>query len=94
MLRIGKTQENIQRNFPNPNFKNLPVYYAHRIIILPAVFLNGCETWSLTLRKERRLRFFENLVLWRIFGLNTDEVTGHGEDYITRNFMLCTPHQI
>ena len=33
--------------------------------------LCGCETWSLTLREERRLR-----VLRRIFGLKTDEVTG------------------
>jgi len=30
--------------------------------------LNGCETWSLTLREERRLRVFENRVLRRIFG--------------------------
>jgi hypothetical protein len=36
----------------------------------------GCETWSLTLRKEHRLRVFENRVLRRIFGLKRDEVTG------------------
>ena len=36
----------------------------------------GCETWSLTLREERRLRVFENRVLRRIFGPKTDEVTG------------------
>jgi len=47
----------------------------HRSIILPVV-LNGCETWSLTLREERRLRVFENRVLRRIFGPKTDEVTG------------------
>ena len=34
-----------------------------------------CETWSLTLREERRLRVFENRVL-RIFGPERDEVTG------------------
>jgi len=28
----------------------------------------GCETWSLTLREERKLRVFENMVLRRIFG--------------------------
>jgi hypothetical protein len=39
-------------------------------------FLYGCETWSLTLRKERRLRVFENWVLRRIFGSKRDEVTG------------------
>ena len=36
----------------------------------------GCETWSLTLREERRLRVFENRVLRRIFGPKRDEVTG------------------
>jgi hypothetical protein len=36
----------------------------------------GCETWSVTLREEHRLRVFENRVLRRIFGLKRDEVTG------------------
>jgi len=39
------------------------------------VVLYGCETWSLTLREERKLRVFENMVL-RIFGPRRDEVTG------------------
>jgi hypothetical protein len=39
------------------------------------VVLYGCETWSLTLREERRLRVFENRVLRRIFGPKRDEVT-------------------
>jgi len=47
----------------------------YRTIILPVV-LYGCETWSLTLRKERKLRVFENTVLRRIFGPRRDEVTG------------------
>jgi hypothetical protein len=47
----------------------------YRIIILPVV-LYGCETWSLTLREEHRLRVFENRVLRRIFGSKRDEVTG------------------
>jgi len=42
---------------------------------LPVV-LYGCETWSLTLREERRLKVSENLVLRRIFGSKRDEVTG------------------
>jgi hypothetical protein len=46
----------------------------YRNIILP-VDLYGCETWSLTLREECRLRVFENRVLRRIFGLKRDEVT-------------------
>ena len=40
---------------------------TYRTIILPVV-LYGCETWSLTLREERKLRVFENMVLRRIFG--------------------------
>jgi hypothetical protein len=40
------------------------------------VVLYGCETWSLTLREEHRLRVFENIVLRRIFGPKRDEVTG------------------
>jgi hypothetical protein len=44
-------------------------------MILPVV-LYGCETWSLTLREEHRLRVFENRVLRGIFGPKGDEVTG------------------
>ena len=51
--------------------KNLKIK-IYRTIILPAV-LYGCETWSLTLREERKL---ENMVLRRIFGPRRDEVTG------------------
>ena len=36
----------------------------------------GCETWSLTLREERKPRLFEDMVLRRIFGPRRDEVTG------------------
>ena len=39
------------------------------------ISLYGCETWSLTLREERRLRVFENRVLRRVFGPKRDEVT-------------------
>jgi len=56
----------------------------YRTIILPVV-LYGCETWSLTLREERRLRVFENRVLMIILGSRRDEGTGewrklHNED--------------
>ena len=40
------------------------------------VVLYGCDTWSLTLREERKLRVFQNMVLRRIFGPRRDEVTG------------------
>ena len=49
--------------------------YIHINTILPVV-LYGCETWSLTLSEERRLRVFENGVLRRIFGPEREEVTG------------------
>jgi hypothetical protein len=55
-----------------------------KTIILPVV-LYGCETWSLILREEHRLRVFENRVVRRIFGFKRHEVTGewrklHGEE--------------
>jgi len=53
--------------------KNLKIK-IYRTIILPVV-LYGCETLSLTLREERKLRVFENMLLRRIFGPRKDEVT-------------------
>ena len=58
------------------------------------VVLYGCETWSLTLREERRLRIFENRVLRRTFGSKRDEVTEewsklHIEE---RNDLYCSPN--
>jgi len=46
------------------------------IILCFVTVVYGCETWSLTRRKERKLRVFENMVLRRIFGPRRDEVTG------------------
>ena len=54
---------------------NLSVIKIYRTIILPVV-LYGCENWSLTLREERKLKVFENMVLRKIFGARRDEVTG------------------
>jgi hypothetical protein len=47
----------------------------YKTIIIPVV-LYGCETWSLMLREEHRLRVFENRVLRRIFGPKRDELMG------------------
>jgi hypothetical protein len=47
----------------------------YKAIILP-VFQYGCETRSLTLKEEHKLRAFENRVLRRIFGPKRDKVTG------------------
>jgi hypothetical protein len=46
------------------------------IYYLLLLLLYGCETWSLTLREEHRLRVFENRMLRRVFGPKRDEVTG------------------
>jgi len=55
-------------------YKNLKIK-IYRTIILPVV-LYGCEAWSLTLREERKLKVFENMMLRRIFGPRSDEVVG------------------
>jgi hypothetical protein len=59
----------------------------YKTVILPVV-LNGCEIWSLTLRKE-----LKNNVLRRIFGPKR-KWREAGEDYIMRSFVTCMLHQI
>jgi hypothetical protein len=54
--------------------KNVKVR-IYKTIILPVV-LYGCETWSVIVREEHKLRVFENRVLRRIFGTKRDRVTG------------------
>jgi hypothetical protein len=71
-------------------YKNLKIK-IYRTVIVP-VILYGCETWSLTLREERRLRVFENRVLRGIFRPKRDEVTGqwiklHNEKL---NYLYCS----
>jgi hypothetical protein len=48
----------------------------------------------ITLGEERRLRVFENMVLWRIFGPKRDEVTGESRELHEEQLMICTPHPI
>jgi len=74
--------------------KNLKIK-IYRTVILPVV-LYGCETWSLTLREERKLKVFENRVLRRIFGPRRDEVTGewgrlHNEEL---NDLYSSPNNV
>jgi hypothetical protein len=57
------------------NVRSEMLISAYRTIIL-SVVLCGCETWSLILREEQRLRVFENRVLRRIFGRKKDEAIG------------------
>jgi hypothetical protein len=68
---------------------------VYTTIILP-VGLYGCETWSLTLREEQRLRVFQNRVLRRVFGPKRDNVTGkwrklHNEEH---NDLYSSPNII
>jgi len=74
--------------------KNIKIE-IYRNIILP-VILYGCETWSFTWREERRLRVFENRVLWRVFGPMRDGVRGewrklHNEEV---RDLYCSPTTI
>ena len=69
MLLFGAESFVFQITIKNLKFK------IYRTIILPVV-LYECETWSLTLREERRLMVFENRVLRRICGPRRDELTG------------------
>ena len=54
----------------------LNILYTFIYLFLCILVLYGCETWSHTLREERRQRVFQNRVLGRIFGRKRDKVTG------------------
>jgi hypothetical protein len=64
----------------------------YRTVILPFV-LYGCETWSVTLREERRLRVLERGVLKRMFGPRRVEVTGEWSKLYNEelNDLYCSP---
>jgi hypothetical protein len=70
---VGRQTRFYHGNILSPRLisKN-PKLKTYKIVILP-VMLYGCETWSLILRKEHRLRLFENRVLRRIFGPKREE---------------------
>ena len=75
-LRSGNACYHSVQNISSSRFlsKYLKIK-IYRTTILRVV-LYECEIWSLTLREERKLRVFENMVLRRIFGPRKDEVTG------------------
>jgi hypothetical protein len=72
--------------------RNLKVK-IYKKIILP-VILYGCETWSLTLREQHRLRVFENRVLRRIFVPKRAEVTGEWRVLHNEELIIYTYPQI
>ena len=82
------------QNLLSSSFLSKNIKIKTELQFLPVV-LYGCETWSLTLREERRLRVFENRVLRRIFGPKRDEVTRgkwrklHEEEL---NDLYCSPN--
>ena len=75
-LKSGNTFYHSVQNLLSSSLlsKNLKIK-IYITIILPVV-LYGCETWSLTMREELRLRVFENRVLRIVFGPRRNEVTG------------------
>jgi len=75
-LRLGNACCYLAQNLLSSKLlsKNLKIK-IYRTITLPVV-LYACETWALTLREERKLRVFENMVLRRIFGPGRDKVRG------------------
>jgi hypothetical protein len=71
--------------------KNLKIKIYKTVILL--IVLYGCETWSLTLGQEHKLRVFENRVLRKVFRPKRKE-DGHGENCIMMNFAACILHRI
>ena len=81
-LRLGNACYNAVQNLLSSRLlsRNLKIKIYRTIILLFVLY--GCETWSLTLREERKLRVFENRVLRRIFRPRRER--GSGRDCITR----------
>ena len=73
-------------------YNNVTIKICRTIILLVVLYV--CESWSLTLREECRLRVFENKVLRKIFGPKRDEVTGEWKRLHNENLYVCTSHQI
>jgi len=74
----------------NSRFKGL----RYTALINLSIFLFGCETWSLTLKKGHRLRVFENRLLRKMFGPKWDEMTGEARRLQNEEFTTCIPPQI
>jgi hypothetical protein len=70
----------------------MPIRIYKTIISLTVLY--GCETWSLTLREEHRLRVFDNRLLRRIFGSKRHDVTGEWRKLNKRSFITCTLRKV
>jgi hypothetical protein len=62
--------------------------------IIWLVVLYGCETWSLTVGEEHKLRVFENRVLRRIFEPKRDGVMGGWRKLHNVELQICTLRQV
>jgi len=93
-LRLGNACYHSVQNLLSSGLlsKNLKIKIYRTIILW--VVLCGCETWWLTLREERKLRVFENMVLRRIFVPRRDKVAGNGGDCIMWSLMICIPYPV
>jgi len=60
--------------------------------MLPVVSYE-CKTWVLTLMEEGILIIFDNMTLWKIFGLQKKEVNGACSNCTERNFMTLPPRR-
>jgi hypothetical protein len=72
--------------------KNVKVRLLKTTIL--SVVPYGCEKWSLIVRKEHKLRVFENRVLRRTYGPKRDGVTGGWKSCITKSCIICILHQV
>jgi hypothetical protein len=75
-LNSGNACFHLVQNFLSSHLLSKDVKIRIYMTIILPVVLYGCESWSLTLREEHRLRVFENRVQRRIFGPRRDEVSG------------------
>jgi hypothetical protein len=75
---------------PLPKNEKVRIYKTITLSVAPY----GCETWSLTIREEHRLRVLENRVLRRIFELKRDEVMGGWRKLHNENFITCILCQV
>jgi len=101
-IKVFYLPSDAQENFFKTNIKiyiktaatcfGLITIIRERVIL--SVVLYGCETWSVTLREEYRLRIFVHRVLGNVFEPKRDEVLETVENGIMRNCMICTPNHI